>query len=230
MPILRRTTTKSLFIPPVLLLAGTALSGIGPALVPALAAQKPLTLSFSVATRYTYKEGADDTGSEQKINAKVHVRGNNARVETTVGGRPLIVLYASPYVYRLLPSSKTGIRYQMGKAPGAGGMPANLTPQALLSNPASIRSTLKEQGAKKTGSEKLNGTKVDVYSAKDFRSKGQTAKAWLRQSDALPLRLEMTSSRLQMVASWSDYKRGHTLATSLFSVPSDYRVRDAAEK
>lgn len=194
------------------------------------AAQKPVTLSFRMTARYSYKESAEDrAAAQQTINAQVHLRGNNARIESTVGGRPLVVLYAPPYAYRLLPSSKTGIRYRLGATPRSGGLPANLSPQALLSNPTAIRAALQKQGAKRAGTAQLNGQATDIYTVKNFRGQGQNVKAWLRRSDALPLRMEMTSSRLNAVASWSNYQRGHNLAASLFSVPSGYRVRDAAQ-
>jgi hypothetical protein len=182
-----------------------------------------------MTARYSYKDTEEGAGAQQTVNARVHLRGDKARIESTVGGRPLVVLYAAPYAYRLLPSSKTGIRYKLSAKPGAGGLPANLSPQAILSNPTAIRAAIKKQGARRVGSAKLNGTPVDIYSVSNFRGQGQNAKAWLRRSDALPLRMEMTSPRLNVVASWSDYQRGHNLAPSLFTVPAGYRVRDAAQ-
>jgi hypothetical protein len=180
-----------------------------------------------MTSRFSYKESGGEAGPEQTFNARVYVRGNSARVESAIGGRPLVMLYAPPYVYRLLPTSKSGVRYRLNAAPDAGGLPANLSPQALLSNPAAIRAALKNQGARRVGSAKLGGTPVDIFTVANFRGQGMNAKAWLRRSDALPLRMEMTSTRFNVTASWSNYQRGQALPASLFSVPAGFRMRDA---
>jgi hypothetical protein len=183
------------------------------------------TLTFQMTARFSYQDGSDATAAAQQVmDANFFVSGDRVRIESEVAGRPMVVLYAPPYAYRLSPSAKTGIRYQAAALPDI--TARYFGSRDFLPNPASVRSSLQKAGAKKTGSSRINGQPVDVYEVKNLRGQKNHAKAWLRKSDALPLRFELTSPKLRGVASWRNYQRGRALSSTLFQVPSNYRIID----
>lgn len=179
-------------------------------------------LSFDV-TASAVRTGSKNT--VQAMNAKVHLRGERARVETRLGSQNLVLLMAPPYVYRLLPASKAGVRYKSSTLmPEMGTLMPNW--QELMAQPQQIRTTLRQKGARKTGSATLGGIRVDVYSAQKWEGKPRQVRLWLRQSDALPLRMETIANGTTLTVNWKNYRRGHTLPTSLFAVPKTYQIRD----
>ena len=184
------------------------------------------SLSFHITTRAAYHDPADN-GSvpEQTMEAHVLLRGERMRIESTIGGRAVVMLYAPPYLFRIYPESQTGVRYNGDslKLPGFSG---DLDIGALVANPSGFRSALVGQGAKQVKSAQLDGVTVDVYKASKFMGRPQQVTAWFRHSDALPLRLVLESRRLTVVSSWSGYGRKE-LAPSLFAVPPGYRIRPA---
>lgn len=232
------STTLSIAIPlrylPFGVLGGaiTCLAaGFGTTRPEAMAAPKPAqTLSFELTARFDTRETSTDTSTpEQTVSAKVYLDGKRLRAESQIGDRFVVYLYTPPFGYKLLPTSKTGLRYRVNPTVqgnnGATFDPKTLLP--LLQNPAAIRSTLNQQGGRRVGTSRLGNTPVDVYTASKFRGQPVKVKAWLRQSDALPARLELTSKKLTVVASWRNYQRGHALANSLFTVPAGYHVRES---
>ena len=104
---------------------------------------------------------------------------------------------------------------------------ADLLPgaNAMTPDPKAVRAALLKGGAVKTMSAIYQGVPVDVYEAKRFRNRPDNLKAFLRRSDALPMRVQLDSKNFGAVVSWSNYQRPATLASSLFQVPTGYRVR-----
>jgi hypothetical protein len=181
------------------------------------------TLTFSMTARFSYNDGSGGL-PEQVAAANFFIAGQRVRIESEVAGRPMVVLYAPPYAYRLSPAAKTGIRYKAAALPELSAK--YFGSSDFLPNPQSIRVSLQKAGAKKTGSAQLAGQAVDIYTVKNFRGKGNNATAWLRKGDALPLRFEIKSPKLNGVASWRNYQRGRALAPALFTVPESYRIID----
>jgi hypothetical protein len=180
------------------------------------------TLSFDVTARVAQISG----GAARTTAAKVLLRGERARIESSLGGQKIVVLWQKPYVYRLLPSSKSGVRYKASTpVPELGALSVNW-PQ-LMSHPSQIRASLEAHGARKVGSAKLDGVAAEVYAASQWNGKKQPMKLWLRRADALPLRLETRSGDWKITVNWRHYVRNPKLAASLFAVPKGYRIRDA---
>jgi len=190
---------------------------------PALAAPIP-TLSFDVTARVAATDRS--AGPQQTIQAKVLLRGETARVESSSGGTRAVVLFAPPYIYRLLPDSKAGVRWKI-EARKASNFAA-FDPQQLLREPAKIKAALLRGGAKVVGKGVIGSVPVEIYQGKNFGGRGQNAKVWLRRSDSLPLRLEASGAQFKIVASWRNYARP-SLAAGLFGAPQGYRIRTLAE-
>jgi hypothetical protein len=191
----------------------------------ALASKAPAPSSAGLTFRVTARVGATGqfAGPQQTVQARVLLLGPAARVETETGGTPSVVLFNPPYVYRLLPKSKAGVRWKLDTT-----HPSNFNdfdPQSLLRDPSRIKVALTRGGAKKLGNSVLTGVPVEIYEARDFGRKGQKAKVWLRRSDSLPVRLEASGGQMQVVASWRDYARPQNLSAALFTAPKGYRVR-----
>jgi len=189
-------------------------------------------LSFDVLARLVaLQNGKASQMPPQTFDARVFVKGRNARIETELGDRPVVFLLSPPHLTKLLPQSKAGVRWTIartGALPGAGsaGLANNL--QNLMRDPSSLRAALGKSGAKKTGSGNLNGTPVDIYSSANFMGRGQKMTAWLRRGDALPMRAQLVSKTLSSTLSWRNYKRS-ALPDTLFRAPAGYNVRDSAE-
>ena len=180
------------------------------------------TLSFDLAASAT-RPGSQST--PRAADARVHLSGERARIETQLGAQDLLVLLQPPYVYRLLPDSKSGVRYKASTPmPELGFFAANW--QELMREPRKIRALLQHNGARKTGNATLNNTKTEVYSASKWNGHARKMKLWIRQSDGLPMRLETDEAGMKITLNWKNYRRGHALAPSLFAVPKDYRIRD----
>jgi hypothetical protein len=176
------------------------------------------TLAFNVTARVS----SPGTGSAQTYSSRVQSKGNRIRIETSLADRPIVFLATPPYLYKLIPSSKAGVRWENVKWDNS-----RFDFQTLLRNPAAIRDMLKKQGAKAIATQTLNGTLTDVMVAKNVMGRGNEVKAWLRRSDALPLRLESRSKGLSSVVSWTNYQRDIVLPETLFKVPVGYNVREA---
>lgn len=187
-------------------------------------------LSFDITARLvSLQHGKASDMPAQTFDARVFLKGNNARVETEIGDRSVIYLLAPPYLTKLLPGAKSGARWRVSRRvafPGAGGAGLGNDLQTLMRDPAALRAALQRSGARLTGRSTLNGTPVDVYNATNFMGGGQKLTAWLRRSDALPVRAQMASKTLFSVLSWSNYRRG-VLPDSLFQAPPNYKVRDS---
>src|SRR5690606_2200267 len=126
----------------------------------------------------------------RRASTKIMTRDGRVRVETKVGGTPVVGLYAPPYIYRLLPNTKSGTRYRIRHK-----QDADL--QALLRNPTSLRATLLKNGARRIGTAKLKGVPVEGFASSNYRKRGEQIKVWLRRSDALPLQLEWSDKSTQ---------------------------------
>lgn len=182
-------------------------------------------LAFHVTARFQYHDSEDSDAPEDSLDAKVLAQGQKARVETKIGGRPLVMIYAAPFLYKLLPMSKSGKRYPLNdvaKNPGLSGF----NPQPWLRDPAAIREALRKQGALRVADSTLNGVPVELWKAQKFMGLSGQVKAWLRRADALPLRLEIQTKALTATATWRDYQRVRAVPDAQFSPPSGFRIRD----
>lgn len=205
---------SSRYVALLLLVAGTwTTAGAREASVPSLTFQ--ITAQVSSAQR---------TGAQRNMKARVFVRGQAVRIETRMAAQQTVLLLAPPYGYRLLPETKTGVRYKT----------KTLFPEIerfafswkdMLASPGHIRHLAETNGAKKIGAASLGGTQTDIYTTNRWNGRPVKIKFWLRRSDALPLRMESTEDGIKAIVLWTNYRRGG-VAASLMAVPKDYRIRD----
>lgn len=186
------------------------------------------TLSFRMTARFTARDdGKAVAGPAQTFDGRVFLKGNKARIETQLSDRPVLFLYSPPYLYKLLPEERAGVRWRTDKAQPQGWNTAQMN--RWLRQPASLRSELKKRGARPVSSTQLGGVPVEVWT---WRNAGKNSipatagKVWLRRSDGLPVRLETTSPSLSATVSWRDYAR-KPLAENLFRAPTGYSIRDS---
>ncbi len=211
-----------------------ALLGFAPNITPQAAAAPQVkaaqALSFDVTGRFTALQNGRNIGqAPQVLEARVTLSGARARLETQARDRPVIYLYASPYLYKLLPQERAGVRWKM-PASTRGTMYGGIDWQKALRNPRNIAAELKKRGIRKAGSAKLAGQIADIYTGVvpgNFEgAAGSTFKAWLRRADSLPLRVETKSRTLYGVVTWKNYRRAAANANA-FNVPRGYSVRDS---
>jgi hypothetical protein len=184
------------------------------------------TLSFRVTARFAARDGGLNTAQpQQMLGARVFLKGNRARIETRMSDRPIVFLLAAPYAYKLLPQAKAGVRWRIDPKEVRSFSGTSL--QGLLRSPASLRGMMQNAGGRKVTSTTLNGTPVDVWTARNFAGQSGTTKVWLRRSDGLPLRLEAASRTLATTVAWSDYRRNVPLTDALFRSPLGYSLRDS---
>jgi hypothetical protein len=82
------------------------------------------------------------------LSARVSMKGNRTRIETRLSDQPVVFLYASPYLYKLLPSSRVGVRWRADRT-SQGKTMANFNVQTLLRDPSMIRTALRQAGARR---------------------------------------------------------------------------------
>ncbi len=184
----------------------------------------PATLSFNIAARVEAK-GGSEKNIVRTTTGRVFLRGQQARIETKLGEQTVVMLLLKPYVYRLLPSSKAGVRYKSSTpSPELEAFFSDWP--SLMNQPSKIRAALTQKGAKKTGAASIGGVVTDVYSAAKWAGQARPTKIWLRRSDSLPLRMETTAGGAKVTINWSNYRRAAPLLSSLFAVPKGYKIRD----
>jgi len=226
--------TQHTFTPSFYALRGAVLSAtvlgtlaVGNGATPVYAAPVP-NLTFDISARVTATGASSGIGAAgQKLQARVLLHGNRTRIETTYAGQNSVTLVAPPYIYRLLPGSKAGVRWKMNGSRAKSFDGLGLDPQDLIRNPGKIRALLLQNGAKRVGSSTLGGAAVDVYTLNKPGEQLSNAKAYLRKSDSLPVKLEAEGKGLKVLALWSNYARPTDLAASLFRAPQGYKIRDA---
>lgn len=195
---------------------------------PALANSKTNTLTFRVLARLAAKDMHDGSvAATQNFEARVFAKGARARVETIYADRPMVLLLAPPYMYRLLPQAKRGVRYKIGSDSAQVLSASSLA--ALLRDPMALRTAILRGGGKRTGVQTLNGQRVELWTANKFAGQTANVKAWLRAGDSLPARLLVTSRGQELSATWRDYRKNAPIADSLFSIPPGFRVREAQD-
>ena len=185
-------------------------------------------LTFDISARVTLSGaamGAGDAG--QKFSARVLLHGNRTRIESTYANQKSVTLIAPPYIYRFLPASKAGVRWKMDGSRANNFAALGLDPQELVRNPGKIRALLLTNGAKRAGSSTLNGASVDVYAIDKPGEQLSNARAYLRKSDGLPLKLDASGKGLKVSALWSNYARPKNLSADLFRAPKGYKIREA---
>lgn len=178
------------------------------------------TLTFDVSARLS-SNGSD---SATTLSSKVWAKGSRVRIETSMGDRAVVFLAAPPYLYKLIPAAKAGVRWKSAK------LSTGRFDIASLFDPTAIRAQLQARGAKPQGTETVNGTVTEIYQAGNVGGRGTDIKAWLRRGDALPLRVETHSKSLNSVVTWTNYRHNTSLAETLFQVPAGYNVRDSQGK
>lgn len=200
------------------------------------AAPRAQALSFAVSGRFiALQNGRNIGGAPQVLDARVVLSGNRARLETDSQDQTVVFLYAPPYLYKLLPQQRAGVRWKVSSLAGKGGASTlgGLDWQNALRRPQNIPAELKKRGAKRVGSAKLNGQLADIYSgtipAGMAGAPSTVIKAWLRRGDALPLRVETRSRTLFGVVNWKNYRRA-AANEGLFRVPRDYSLRDSTSR
>jgi len=182
----------------------------------------PAGLGFDVTARVS-ATGKNQMPA-QTILAHVVLSGSKARIETRGAGSRSIVLYTPPFVYRLLPDSRAGVKWKLSQT--RGNSFGGFDPQQLLRNPSQIRAALLSHGAKRTGVAVLNGEPVEVFDASRPDQKFSHVRAWIRRSDSLPARLEATNGGLKVVASWSRYTRLSNVGAAQFAPPKGFAIRE----
>lgn len=203
------------------LLLGLVASSFGLAFAPR--AQAAPGLGFDVSVNIA--PGGKSALPPQLMKARVLLSGQRARIETSGAGSPAVVLYSAPYVYRLLPAAKAGVKWKLAKNQvGAFGQ---FDPQQMLRNPAQLRATLVQQGAKLTGKSQIGGVAVDVFELSKASQRVSHLKAFLRHSDSFPVRLEAQSSGFKVVANWSHYTRLANVPAAQFAPPKGYAIRES---
>ena len=198
------------------------------ATAPATYAAPASNLTFNIDARVTAAGAGSGAGAPgQKLQARVLLHGNRTRIETTYAGQKSVTLVAPPYIYRLLPGSKAGVRWKMNGSRAKSFDGLGLDPQEMIRNPGKIRALLVKNGAKRTASSTINGAAVDVYTINKSGEALSSARAYLRKSDALPVKLEASGKGLKVTALWSNYARPKNLSADLFRAPQGYKIRDA---
>jgi hypothetical protein len=173
----------------------------------------------------------DAPGMHLNIEAKIWVKGQKARAETS--GPPtgqMLVLVDGPKIHYLDPQQKRG--RVMTMKPGQNG-PRNPW-EVMIASVSQLT-----HGAKKLGQQKLDGYPCDVYElTQSSPTQSMTVKSWVTRTTQprLPLKVESTSRmkrsngavNLTQTTRLTALRIGVPLPDSLFAVPPGYTIAQAS--
>jgi outer membrane lipoprotein-sorting protein len=185
------------------------------------AAPAPKSMTFNMNTV------TDAQGMHVDVKAKVWVKGDRARLETSqpMTG-PMVVLVNGTKVHQLFPQQKRGTVSSIQTGKGGPKSPMEF----IVANVEQLT-----RNAKKTGRQTIDGFLCDVYQqTRKDEGRSITMKAWVTRSlqPPLPLKVEIVGqvNRPNMTMKQSQttritgIKQGVAIADSLFKVPSGYKI------
>jgi hypothetical protein len=205
--------------------AGAVAMAAALALGTAAAAPAPKTLRFNMTT------AVDAQGMHINTEAKVWVKGQKARVETTDprSGTPVVMLADGRQVRTLYPQQKRG---DIRAIPGSGGG---------IKSPLDFLVAQLDQltrGAKKLGRQRLDGHTCDIYERIENTPQGAASiKSWIARDTQprLPIKVERNvqvrrpnvTVNQTLTTRISGIQSGIPVPDSLFVVPPGYKIVQA---
>ncbi|MEA3489166.1 MAG: hypothetical protein U9R44_02340 [Candidatus Omnitrophota bacterium] len=180
-------------------------------LVPVLIAaafQSPAE-AYTVSYRQTVTVGQ----GQVPMAMRVWVKDDKMRVESAAGGQKAIMIYRNDGVYNYLPSQNMVMK-----------IPQKEQNLDYVKDGERYLAYLEDQGARKTGTEVLEGRLCDIYKYSD--NFGSDVTVWVWREKKFPVKMVMDNRGVKTQVLFSDIRMNEPVPESLFELPGGARVVD----
>ena len=153
------------------------------------------------------------TQGRNVMNAKVSLKDELFRMETTVQGQTAVILHNREGTFTVMPSEgmamKTALHPGQGPVRGAG----------------NYAQYLEERQAEHIGAETLDGYACDIYRFTDPEA-GGTVTAWVWKEKMFPIRFEIEGADGNILIELSNLQLGANIPDTAFQLPAGVQVMD----
>jgi len=154
-------------------------------------------------------------GCGKTMTSKVWIKGNNMRIEQTVGGQQMITLIKEGAMYSYYPSQKMAMKMDASAKAG----------QEKQENPKDTVEYLKSIEAKPLGQESIEGKLCDVYQI-TYPQTGTKGKIWVWKEKNFPLKSVMTVGGETLTTEYRNVQMGISIPDSYFELPPGTQIMD----
>ncbi len=149
-----------------------------------------------------------------EMNMKVWYKDDSLRVEMNPAGRKIVNVVNETGMYTYLPSRNIATKINKNAFNGE-----------YIKHPEKYVDNIERLGARRTGSELIDGEECDVYEYTDEAS-GSEVTAYVSEIKALPLKMVIMSSFGTTEIIFSNIKVGVELPDELFCIPPEAKIID----
>ena len=182
-----------------------------------------LEIELDIVTRLTNTTNRQSTTETQ--NHRIWIRGNRVRREERSIAGTEVLIEADGMQFLFSPEAKKGLKRKVDK-------PSARTDYPEYFDPQGFREWIEKTGAKKSGSERVNGVDCEVYTQSEGPA---TLKRWLRKDNGMPMKNAVearpadaphtvTTMKITRV------KVGGTISDSLFQAPKGYEYKEVKDE
>ena len=154
------------------------------------------------------------TQGRNVTNAKVSIKDELFRMETTAQGQTAVILHNREGTFTVMPNEGMAMK-TAALHPG----------QRPIRGAGNYAQYLKERQAERIGAETVGGYACDIYRFTDPEAGGTTT-AWVWKEKMFPIRFEIEGSDGKMLVELSNLQLGALLPDAAFQLPDGVRVMD----
>ena len=165
------------------------------------------------ASAFSVSYDQKTTQGRNVMNAKVSLKDELFRMETTVQGQTAVILHNREGTFTVMPSE--GMAMKTALHPGQG-------PVRGADNYAQY---LKERQAEHIGAETVDGYACDIYRFTDPEA-GGTVTAWVWKEKMFPIRFEIEGTDGKILVELSNLQLGANIPDAAFQLPPGVQVMD----
>ena len=165
------------------------------------------------ASAFSVSYDKKTTQGRNVTNAKVSLKDELFRMETSAQGQMAIILHNREGTFTVIPSEgmamKTALHPGQGPIRGAG----------------NYAQYLRERQAERIGAETVGGYACDIYRFTDPEA-GGTVTAWVWKEKMFPIRFEIDGDQGKMLVELSNLQLGANIPDAAFQLPAGVQVMD----
>ena len=171
-------------------------------------------LAAGEASAFSVSYDQKVTQGRQVYQAKVSLKDQLFRMETTAGGQTSVILHNREGTYTVMPSEGMAMK-----------MPALRPGQQPVRGAENYAQYLQQQHAERIGAETIDGHACEIYHFTDPDTGGMVT-AWVWTERMFPIRLETEDSDGKTLAELSNIQLNANIPDAAFELPAGVTVMD----
>lgn len=171
-------------------------------------------LAAGEAAAFSASYDQTTTQGRKVMTAKVSLKDELFRMETTAEGQTAIILHNREGTFTVMPSEGMAMK-TAARHPG----------QRPIRGAGNYAQYLKERQAERIGAETVGGYACDIYRFLDPED-GSTVTAWVWKDKTFPVRFEIDGADGKMLVELSNLQLGATIPDADFQLPAGVEVMD----